>query len=177
MAFGPGDPIEVPVDRCVAVLIGAPFMNKIWGLDIGRQFFHIRFFVFKSHRRDQAGFAGRPIGRSTGRPIKGLTIHVLKTIKTTSWEKTGLNRIKPPFIAGFAVSMAFFMTDKCKPVLSRETLHFRQNDGIGATAPQTGQIRVVDNAIFGIVTNLKIKVLRGSFFCKGGICSFCRENS
>jgi hypothetical protein len=67
--------------------------------------------------------------------------------KRTPREKIRLNRIKAPFIARFPVGMAFFMTDKLKSVLIRETLHFRHDHGIGAGSPQTGQIQVVDDAI------------------------------
>src|SRR6516165_191139 len=101
-------------------------------------------------------FGGDDSARSLGAmfhahrgPLERLPIQIFQTVKMAAGKKVRLHRPEAPLFPCLTIGVALFMAHKLKPVLAGEVAHLRHHHGVGTTAPQTGQIGVVDNADLG----------------------------
>jgi len=101
--------------------------------------------------RNESGLALRPVVHAYRGPLQSLPVQVLQVLEFATGEEVGFHRPKTAFFTGFAVGMTDFMTEEPIAVLPGETLHLRHDHRMGPRASQTGQIRVVDNAVWGRV--------------------------
>jgi hypothetical protein len=102
--------------------------------------------MLESLGRNQARLGLRPIFHPLGGPLPGLLVEIFQTVKGASRKEARFHGPETAFVARFSIGMIDRVTDELKTVAAGEAIHLGNDHRSASRAPQTGQIRVVDDA-------------------------------
>ncbi len=108
-------------------------------------------FMIKNLGRDEARSLRGTLFESNRKPLERLTVEIHQALKLATRKEICFDDPKTPFVPRFSIRMSNCMADELEAVTLGEGPHFGAYHRVFARTPQTGQIRVVDNAYFGRV--------------------------
>ena len=158
-----GHPVIVAIARDEAVLIHMSRQFQIRSAQLRRHADQMGTLVLKGLCWDQPGLANGPVIHPHRGPFQGLAVEILHVLEDAPGQEVGLDGVKRAFLAGLAVGVAQRMTAENESVGLREARHFRNDEGLGTRATQTGQVGVVDDAFLGGIAQKGERLVKKAF--------------